>query len=170
MKKRMVLLLSATALAALLLAGCGTATNGTNATTSSTVTDGQAVTDNGSAAGTVQNGSAAGTVQDGTAQTNNETTDIDTLTKKVAEAVAAADKAEPSGTTEADRTRFMEHKTVLDALDREIDAYEDALEAQYRNGALDFEDFRRKDAEAGKLEDQLDDAEDRLESRFGIDG
>ncbi|MDD6987354.1 MAG: hypothetical protein PUI53_08850 [Butyricicoccus porcorum] len=168
MKKRMFSLLSVTALAALLLAGCGTATIGTNqqnATTSSTVTGAQ--TTDGSAAGTAQNNTTA---QTGTAQANTaETADISALSKKVSEAVAAADAAKPSGTTDADRTLFMEHKTALDALDREVDAYSDALEAQYRNGSLRYEDFRSKDAETEKLEDSLDDAEDRLEDRFGMD-
>ena len=37
---------------------------------------------------------------------------------------------------------FFEHKTALDALDRELDALEDDFEAQYRSGSLRYEDFR----------------------------
>ena len=59
--------------------------------------------------------------------------------------------------------------STLDALDREIDAYDDALEAQYARGELTFEEFRKLDRQAEDLEDKLDAAEDRLESRFGMD-
>ena len=83
--------------------------------------------------------------------------------------VASADAAQPSGSRDADRELFFQHTAALDALEREIDAYEDALEAQYARGELTFEEFRKLDREADALEDKLDEAEDRLETRFGID-
>lgn len=166
MKKHMTALVSVTLLAALLLTGCGTNATSQNANQAGQQTTTQSTTDttaNGSAAGTA--GSAAGTTDtaDGTA------TDFSALTQRVTDAVDNADAAQPSGNRDADRELFFQHTSALDALDREIDAYDDALEAQYARGELTFEEFRKLDRQAEDLEDKLDAAEDRLESRFGMD-
>ena len=168
MKKRMTAFLSVTVLAALLLAGCGTNTTNQAGQQGTTATG---TTANGSAAGTTGTTNAAGNTTDtiDTTDTAGTTTDISTLTQRVMDTVASADAAQPSGSRDADRELFFQHTAALGALDREIDAYEDALEAQYARGELTFEEFRKLDREADALEDKLDEAEDRLETRFGID-
>ena len=168
MKKRMTAFLSVTVLAALLLAGCGTNTTNQATTQGTNATD---TTANGSASGTTGTTNAAGNTTDtiDTTDTAGTTTDISTLTQRVTDTVASADAAQPSGSRDADRELFFQHTAALDALEREIDAYEDALEAQYARGELTFEEFRKLDREADALEDKLDEAEDRLETRFGID-
>ena len=168
MKKRMTAFLSVTVLAALLLAGCGTNTTNQAGQQGTTATG---TTANGSAAGTTGTTNAAGNTTDtiDTTDTAGTTTDISTLTQRVMDTVASADAAQPSGSRDADRELFFQHTAALDALEREIDAYEDALEAQYARGELTFEEFRKLDREADALEDKLDEAEDRLETRFGID-
>lgn len=185
MKKRMTALLLAAMLATLLLAGCGSTAGQTDAQDSSSASNSDV---GGAAAGSAQtddtqddaagNGAAAqddsapsgGTAQSGdSAQSTGGQDELSTLSQKVTDAVAAADAATPSGSRDADRTLFMEHKMALDSLDRELDAYEDALEAQYRSGQLSFDAFRTEDIEVERLEDNLDDAEDRLEDRFGMD-
>lgn len=174
MKKHMTAWVSVTLLAALLLTGCGTNATSQNANQAGQQTTTQSTTDttaNGSAAGTA--GSAAGTTDTAnTADTTDGTgtvTDISALTQRVTDAVDNADAAQPSGNRDADRELFFQHASALDALDREIDAYDDALEAQYARGELTFEEFRKLDRQAEDLEDKLDAAEDRLESRFGMD-
>lgn len=184
MKKRMMMLLSIAVLAAL-LTGCASSsreqelenqveqleqqiTDMQKATNDIDNTDAEDTTaDSSTADTTTDNSSAADTTADTTADTGAN--DFDTLSKKVADAVAEADAAKPTGTAEENRKLFFEQKTALDALDRELDIYEDNLEAQYRQGALNYTDFRKQDLEVEKLEDNLDDAEDRLENRFGID-
>lgn len=189
MKKRMTALLLAAMLATLLLAGCGSTAGQTDAQDSSSASNSDV---GGAAAGSAQtddtqddaqddaagNGAAAqddsapsgGTAQSGdSAQSTGGQDELSTLSQKVTDTVAAADAATPSGSRDADRTLFMEHKMALDSLDRELDAYEDALEAQYRSGQLSFDAFRTEDIEVERLEDNLDDAEDRLEDRFGMD-
>ena len=168
MKKRMTAFLSVTVLAALLLAGCGTNTTNQATTQGTNATD---TTANGSASGTTGTTNAAGNTTDtiDTTDTAGTTTDISTLTQRVTDTVASADAAQPSGSRDADRELFFQHTAALGALDREIDACEDALEAQYARGELTFEEFRKLDREADALEDKLDEAEDRLETRFCID-
>lgn len=172
MKKHMTAWVSVTLLAALLLAGCGTNATSQNANQAGQQTTTQSTTDttaNGSAAGTA--GSAAGTTDTvNTADTADGTaTDFSALTQRVTDAIDNADAAQPSSNRDADRELFFQHTSALDALDREIDAYDDALEAQYARGELTFEEFRKLDRQAEDLEDKLDAAEDRLESRFGMD-
>lgn len=181
MKKRIVMFLSVSLIAAL-LAGCGTTSREQEledqvAQLEQQVADLQGAADDTAASDTpdtATSGSAEDTAtdtaaSDTTANTTASANDFDTLSQKVADEVANADAAQPSGTAADDRALFFERKTALDALDRELDAYEDDLEAQYRNGTLDYTDFRQQDREVEKLEDDLDDAEDRLENRFGID-
>lgn len=177
MKKRIVMFLSVS-LIAVLLAGCGTTSREQEledqvAQLEQQVADLQGAADD-TAASDTQDTTASGsaeesTTTDTTADTTASANDFDTLSQKVADEVANADAAQPSGTAADDRALFFERKTALDALDRELDAYEDDLEAQYRNGTLDYTAFRQQDREVEKLEDDLDDAEDRLENRFGID-
>ena len=93
----------------------------------------------------------------------------DALTEKVQKAVQNADAATASGSLNERISVFFEHKTALDALDRELDALEDDFEAQYRSGSLRYEDFRTRDRKIEDLEESLDDAEDRLENRFALD-
>ncbi|HIV69232.1 MAG TPA: hypothetical protein IAA32_10275 [Candidatus Butyricicoccus stercorigallinarum] len=183
MKKRMTALLLAAMLATLLLAGCGSTAGQTDAQDSSSASNSDV---GGAAAGSAQTDDTQDDAQDdaagngaaaqddtapsgGTAQSTGGQDELSTLSQKVTDAVAAADAATPSGSRDADRTLFMEHKMALDSLDRELDAYEDALEAQYRSGQLSFDAFRTEDIEVERLEDNLDDAEDRLEDRFGMD-
>ena len=182
MKKRMILFLSVSLLAAL-LTGCGTTSreqelkeqvaqleqqiadmqDGTGDASASTTEN--TATDNSNAVNTPSAGSASAPQANASA----DTTDFDTLSQKIADAVAAADAAQPSGTAEENHSLFFTHKTTLDALDRELNAYEDNLETQYQNGTLNYTNFRQQDREVEKLEDDLDNAEDRLENRFGID-
>lgn len=176
MKKRMILLLSLVGMAAFLLTGCGNSTNQNGQTddtqqqeiietdqtnySDDTTGSGNDAADDGANTDDTQNNTTAGTTQTG---------DIDTLTQKINDAVAAADAAQPSGTRDDDIDLFMEHKYALEALDRELDTFEDDLERQYRNNEINYEDFRTRDAEIERLEDSLDDAEDRLEDRFRMD-
>lgn len=99
-----------------------------------------------------------------------ESTDtLDALTEKVQKAVQNADAATASGSLNERISAFFEHKTALDALDRELDALEDDFEAQFRSGSLRYEDFRTRDRKIEDLEESLDAAEDRLENRFALD-
>ena len=181
MKKRMMLLASVSVLA-LVLSGCASSSREQELEQKveqleQQIAQLQPATDttadaNGSADAADSNTAAPDNSTDPTADTaaqDDTSNDFDTLSSKVSDAVAKADAAQPSGTIDENRSLFFTHKTTLDALDRELDAYEDALEAQYRGGTLDYTDFRKQDREIEKLEDALDDAEDRLEDRFGID-
>ena len=116
------------------------------------------------------NPESTGSGESAPASAQEESTDtLDALTEKVQEAVQKADAATASGSLNERISVFFEHKTALDALDRELDALEDDFEAQSRSGSLRYEDFRTRDRKIEDLEESLDDAEDRLENRFALD-
>lgn len=116
------------------------------------------------------NPESTGSGESAPASAQEESTDtLDALTEKVQKAVQNADAATASGSLNERISVFFEHKTALDALDRELDALEDDFEAQYRSGSLRYEDFRTRDRKIEDLEESLDAAEDRLENRFALD-
>ena len=63
----------------------------------------------------------------------------------------------------------MDFEQRFDALDREIDLYDDQKELEYKSGALGWEDYRSVEVQLDYIEDRLDFAMDSLELRFGID-
>ena len=94
---------------------------------------------------------------------------LDSLADAVNKAVAEAEKAEPSSSREENQTRFFEAKGKLQEVEARLDYFEDDVESQYRQGKLDYEKARSAEREIERLEDQLDNAEDKLELRFGYD-
>lgn len=65
--------------------------------------------------------------------------------------------------------QFLSLKKESNQIETQIDAYEDTLEKQYRDGALSRDKYRELEQELEALEDSLDNAEDTLETIFGID-
>jgi outer membrane murein-binding lipoprotein Lpp len=166
MKKYPYMICSAAVLCALMLAGCGSShekeLEQQVAQLQKQVQDLQ--TD------AADNPESTGSGESAPASAQEESTDtLDALTEKVQKAVQNADAATASGSLNERISVFFEHKTALDALDRELDALEDDFEAQYRSGSLRYEDFRTRDRKIEDLEESLDDAEDRLENRFALD-
>ena len=94
---------------------------------------------------------------------------LDSLKDAVAKAVKEADKAEPSGSREENQTRFFEVKGKLQEVENRLDRFEDGVESQYRQGKIDYEKARNAEIEIERLEDKLDNSEDKLELRFGYD-
>ncbi|MDO4286470.1 MAG: hypothetical protein Q4C40_01945 [Eubacteriales bacterium] len=184
MKKYLMMLLSITVLT-VLLTGCGNSSREQELEKQinqleQQIADMQQTTDDGKNTGSENTTADSSTTADDAATNANTDTsadtsadtqpsDMNTLSSKVTEAVSNADATKPTGTANENQTLFFEQKSALDALDRELDIFEDNLEAQYRQGTLNYTDFRKQDRELEKLEDMLDDAEDRLENRFGMD-
>lgn len=93
---------------------------------------------------------------------------FDELTALVAAYEEKVATAAPDGTDSSLET-FFTLKQEENQIDDALDFYEDDLEAQYRNGSLTRDEYKKQERELERLEDRLDDAEDRLEFTFGID-
>ena len=104
------------------------------------------------------------------AEKNEKSEDtLDSLKEAVSTAVKEADKAEASGSREDNQNRFFDAKGKLQEVENRLDRFEDSIESQYRQGKIDYEKARNAEIEIERLEDQLDNAEDKLEFRFGYD-
>lgn len=74
-----------------------------------------------------------------------------------------------AGSNNAELDQFFTYKQEAEGIDRRLDRYENDLERQVRDGSLSRDDYRSAERELDKLEDSLDNAEDKLEYYFGID-
>ena len=90
------------------------------------------------------------------------------LTEKVEAYVAKVDE-DAASSAQKTLENYFTLKQEEDAIDRELEYYEDDLEFQYRNGSLTRDEYRLKERELDLLEDKLDAAEDTLGFVYGID-
>ncbi len=89
-------------------------------------------------------------------------TRADRLVKEVSELKAAS--------SYADRVRqYNELDAKIDALDHEIDRYEDQLEASYHAGKLAYDEYAKLDRQLDLVDDKISDLDDVLEYKLGID-
>lgn len=64
---------------------------------------------------------------------------------------------------------FFALDSEFNQLETELDTYENQKEAEYRNGSLSWEQYRTLELQLEQIEDRLDNAQDSLELRFGVD-
>ena len=90
------------------------------------------------------------------------------LTEKVEAYVAKVDE-DAASSAQKTLENYFTLKQEEDAIDRELEYYEDDLEFQYRNGSLTRDEYRLKERELDLLEDKLDATEETLEFAHGVD-
>lgn len=176
MKKIKLTVLCLTAAGMLLLAGCSAGgNNDTKALENKIDQLEQQVTDlekkNGTSDHSTDDNSQkpAENTTDNSVSANNSAADLSTYTASVDELVNKIDGTTPTGSAEEQRTQYFQLKDELDAIDRNLDIYDDDIENQYKKGDLTYDDYKSKDRELEALEDKLDNVEDKLEILFGID-
>ena len=91
------------------------------------------------------------------------------LTTLVNDFTDKADAATPSGSNSEDMNQFFTLKQEEKQIDDALDRHENELEYLYRQNTITRDEYKSKERELERLEDQLDAAEDRLEITFGID-
>ena len=72
-------------------------------------------------------------------------------------------------TTSARIDAFFALDSEFNQLETELDSYENQKEAEYRNGSLTWDQYRTLELQLEQIEDRLDNAQDSLELRFGVD-
>ena len=95
--------------------------------------------------------------------------DLADFEARISELETTCQNTTASGDHEADYQTYLDIQSQLDALDREIDAFENAREREARDGTITREEFREIDRETDRLEDRLDHAEETLEYNLRID-
>lgn len=111
----------------------------------------------------------AGSGETDDSQKNLSNENIEDLKEEVRKWVQIVDSVAPSADPEKRKTEFLDLKQQGNQLEKRLDLYEDFLENEYRQGNVSYEEFRMMEGEIDGLEEQLDNAEDKLELSFGLD-
>ncbi|WP_042349283.1 hypothetical protein [Bacillus massiliigorillae] len=101
--------------------------------------------------------------------TTNNTQQPKDFSAEVAAMIKKAESTKPIGTKDENLNTYLAVKQEIEQLDDSMDAYDDQLEADYHAGNLTAEQYQTQERKLDALEDQLDQAENALEIRFGID-
>ncbi|PGM87250.1 hypothetical protein [Bacillus cereus] len=99
----------------------------------------------------------------------NDTKQTQDFKNEVTSIVEKANNTKPVGAKEENLNTYLAVKKEIDQLDDKIDLSDDQLEADYRAGTITVEQYQIQEREQDILEDQLEQAENALEARFGID-
>ena len=83
--------------------------------------------------------------------------------------IAEADAAQTPGDYDSRISSYLDFNHRFDLLENEIDFYADQKELEYRNGAIEWNDYRIIDTQLDMIENDLDYAKEELELRFGVD-
>lgn len=83
--------------------------------------------------------------------------------------ISRAEAAEVPKDRDARIDGYFEFDSEFNALELEMDTYEDQQESEYRSGSLSWDDYRSLELQLEQIEERLDTAQDKLETRFGVD-
>lgn len=97
------------------------------------------------------------------------TAQIADLEKRAANDIKNAENYKPAQGDNNNKQAWRNLLAKLDALDKEADRLDDALELAYRQGKLTQSEYRGLEQSLDKIENSLDRAEDRLDDRYDDD-
>ena len=94
---------------------------------------------------------------------------LDSLEEAVSEIIQKIDNASASGSDNERRDNFIQLSSELQEVENQLDYYDENTENDFEQGKLSYDEAREIEFKVEKLEDQLDNAEDTLEYKFGYD-
>lgn len=103
-------------------------------------------------------------------QVSSDDATVKDLDARANDLISRAEAAEVPGDKDARIQAFFDLDSEFNSLESEIDSYENQKEAEHRSGSLSWEDYRAIEVPLDQIDDRLDNAKDKLEARFGIDG
>lgn len=123
----------------------------------------------GSNAGT--GGNANSNASSGNGASAAEITDatVQDFASRAEALIAEASAAQVPTDRSALISTYFDFDQRFDALDDEMDRYDDQKELEQRNGVISWDEYRAIKLQLDMIEDDLDRASDELEWRFGID-
>ena len=92
---------------------------------------------------------------------------LDSLTTVVNNIIKKVDKLASSGSSS--QQDFFNLQDEFHEVEYRLEAHEEQIESDLRQGNLSHDEARKTEYELEKLEDRLDNAEDKLEYAFGYD-
>lgn len=114
-------------------------------------------------------GDAANQEQTAPSETAYDDATVQDFSTRADDLISRAEAAEVPGDRDARIDAFFDLDSEFNALELEIDTYEDQKEGECRSGSLSWDDYRTLELQLEQIEDRLDNAQDKLEARFGID-
>lgn len=114
-------------------------------------------------------GDAANQEQTASSEAAYDDATVQDLSTRADDLITRAEAAEVPGDRDARIDAFFDLDSEFNALELEIDTYEDQKEGECRSGSLSWDDYRTLELQLEQIEDRLDNAQDKLEARFGID-
>ena len=114
---------------------------------------------------------SATTTQQQTTPQSTEFADatVEDLSNRADALIAEADAATPPSDRSDLIQMYFDFDSRFEALEHEIDLYDDQKELEYRNGAITFEEYRQIDLQLDTIEHKMDVSIESLEWRFGVD-
>lgn len=99
-------------------------------------------------------------------ESHPELDDFETRVAELEERCATATRSDDRSTN---YQAYLDLKYEMDALEHEMDAYEDEWKHAARSGDASYEEYREVERAVDRLDDRLDHAEDGLELTLGVD-
>lgn len=102
-------------------------------------------------------------------QTTYDNPTVQDFSDRADELISQAEAAEVPSDRDVRIDSYFELDSKFNALELEMDTYEDQQEGEYRSGSLTWDDYRSLELQLEQIEERLDASQDKLENRFGID-
>ena len=95
--------------------------------------------------------------------------DLDSLSKAINDIIQKVESTKTNGSAAENQKTFFEVQGELQNVENRLEHYDDDIESQLHSDILSYDEARKAEFEIEKLEDKLDNAEDKLEYMFGYD-
>lgn len=94
---------------------------------------------------------------------------IQSLSDRAEDLISRANAAEAPDDSNTRIDAFFSLDSEFNQLETELDSYENQKEAEYRNGSLNWDQYRSLELQIEQIEGRMENSQNSLEIRFGID-
>lgn len=101
--------------------------------------------------------------------TQSTNTNIKNFQSRATALINEVKALKPASSYQARLNQYRSLNAKIDTLDRDMDYYEDSIERDYRAGKLSYDSFIKLDRELNRIENSIDNLDDTLEYKLGID-
>lgn len=107
--------------------------------------------------------------QQESAAVHSDDATIQSLSDRAEDLISRANAAEVPDDSNIRIDVFFSLDSEFNQLETELDSYENQKETEYRNGSLNWDQYRSLELQIEQIEDRMENSQNSLELRFGID-
>lgn len=107
--------------------------------------------------------------QQESAAVHSDDATIQSLSDRAEDLISRANAAEVPDDRNTRIDAFFSLDSEFNQLEAELDSYENQKETEYRNGSLNWDQYRSLELQIEQIEDRMESSQNSLELRFGID-